>query len=193
MSRLIHYIAIPLIAFCDALPSASAATYYDCMKPDGSITYRAEPCFKGEKAARHFPVDLSRFDNSKKESVGTSTASPIDLRPEHNGNYLVPGSINGHAVTFTVDTGASYLSISSGTAAAFGISGCALHGKSATANGMIDVCMTTASSITVGAFHLTDVAISVVPNLVGNPLLGMNVLRNFRIEQENGAMRISRQ
>ena len=41
-----------------------------------------------------------------------------------------------------------------------------------------------------GQFLFKDVPAMIAPNL-GQPLLGMNVLQQFRIEQDNGEMRLT--
>lgn len=187
-----HLIATIGILLC--LPSlAFSETYYDCNGPDKTMTYRAEPCHKGEWEIQRHEVDLSIYDNKNKEWVGMASSGPLELHPEPNGNYLVDGSINGHAVKFVVDTGASFLSLTAEVAAAFGVTDCKAGSKTATANGVVDTCMGTAKQITFGNLQLNDVEISIVPNLAGNPLLGMNVLSKFRVDTSNHVMRISKQ
>lgn len=154
------------------------ATYYNCIKPDGSKIYQDEPCLNGDKKSR--------------KNFAEQTNNPIELRPEQNGNYLISGSINGQAVKFMVDTGASYLSLSNQAAAVYGVTGC-IPSTVTTANGMINICIAKASQITFGGFQLNNVVVAIMPNLVGNPLLGMNVLKQFKMEQKNSLMRISKE
>lgn len=47
------------------------------------------------------------------------------------------------------------------------------------------------AEITFGPFTLADVTVSILPSMPGEALLGMNVLRNFHIEQIDNTMRIS--
>lgn len=156
---------------------SNSATYYNCIKTDGSKIYQDEPCTQGDKENRKYLVE--------------ETNNRIDLHPEPNGNYMVTGSINGHAVKYVVDTGASNVVLSKQEATAYGVTGC-LPSISTTANGMINTCMATASQITFGGFQLNNVTVTIVPNS-SMPLLGMNVLRQFKMEQTNGLMRISKQ
>jgi clan AA aspartic protease (TIGR02281 family) len=210
MPKSIHCAATAITALLCAPLFAFAETNFDCGKSDDSILYRVEPCDKkGEQKNSEPTVDPptpspaptpvpdpdrdhdQNPESGNKEPVESKGSNPIDIVRARNGIYQVPGSINGHAVLFNVDTGASNLSISTQEAEAYDVKGCR-PGKSATANGVIDICMTTASEITFGEFRLEEVSVIVVPNLVGNPLLGMNVLSQFKIEQTNGVMRISK-
>jgi predicted aspartyl protease len=59
-------------------------------------------------------------------------------------------------------------------------------------NGTVDVCFTTASKISVGDYHLTNVAVSILPDSTMNPLLGMSALSQLHLEQKNGEMLISK-
>ena len=52
-------------------------------------------------------------------------------------------------------------------------------------------CAATVAEITFGSFKLTNVDVNVMPTMPGTALLGMNVLRNFHIEQIDKIMRIS--
>ena len=60
-----------------------------------------------------------------------------------------------------------------------------------TGNGTTQGCTVTIEKLKFGHFTLHYVDAVVMPNL-GQPLLGMNVLKQFRVEQDNGQMRLSR-
>ncbi len=189
--------AIAFVALCAPISALSETViYYDCNRSDRTMTYRSEPCHENEWEIRRYEVDLSIFDNSNKESVGMTQGAPIELHPNASGNYTVEGTINGHTVNFMVDTGASFVSITKQAASDFGITGCATGegkaGKGETANGIVDTCTTIAKQLTFSGFQLSDVAITIMPGTTP-VLLGMNVLKQFKIETTNGVMRISRQ
>jgi clan AA aspartic protease (TIGR02281 family) len=59
-----------------------------------------------------------------------------------------------------------------------------------TANGSIEGCKTTIQKLNFGPFFINDVIAVIAPNLT-QPLLGMNVLQQLKIEQEQGEMRLS--
>lgn len=114
----------------------------------------------------------------------------LELKQTHDGHYLTSGSVNGTPVVFMIDTGATALSISSEIASRAGIRNCTPL-QVVTANGQVNACITKVPEVTFGSFKLTHVDVAIMPNMPGESLLGMNVLRNFRIEQVNRTMRIS--
>lgn len=116
----------------------------------------------------------------------------LELRQVQNGHYFSSGSINGAAVTFMIDTGATLVSISSATAARANIQKCISRIVS-TANGTVNACLATAEELTFGSFRFTGIDVLVMPDMPADALLGMNVLRNFRIEQVDKVMRITAQ
>lgn len=114
----------------------------------------------------------------------------LKLLQSRDGHYFSSGRINGVPLVFMIDTGATTVSISADIAARAGIKNCVPVNVS-TANGIVDACVATVAEVTFGNYQITDVDVTVLPNLPGNALLGMNVLRNFRIEQVGDVMRIS--
>ncbi len=89
-----------------------------------------------------------------------------------------------------IDTGATIVSISSETASQAGIQKCSPRLVS-TANGKVNACAATALEITFGTFKLINVDVNIMPDMPGSALLGMNILRNFHIEQVDSVMQIS--
>jgi len=114
----------------------------------------------------------------------------MELLQANNGHYFSSGTINDTPVIFLIDTGATYVSVSSEIALRAGIQEC-LPRPVMTANGKVDACTAIVPEITFGAFHLNNIEVTVMPNMSEEALLGMNVLRNFRIEQVDNVMRIS--
>lgn len=114
----------------------------------------------------------------------------MELKQTRDGHYFSSGTVNGAPVVFMVDTGATVVSISAEIAARAGIRECAPR-QVLTANGQVNACVATVPEVTFGSFRFTQVDVMVMPNMPGDALLGMNVLRNFRIEQAGKVMRIS--
>ncbi len=114
----------------------------------------------------------------------------LELLQSNAGHYFSSGSVNGAPVVFMIDTGATTVSISSEIAERAGISKCQPRVVS-TANGSVNACFANVAEITFGKYRLTHVDVTIMPEMPGDALLGMNVLRHFRIEQLDKRMTIS--
>lgn len=110
--------------------------------------------------------------------------------PRYRGHYVVNGSINGNPLTFMVDTGAYTTTVSREFAAQAGLKDCRPHQVS-TANGTATACMAVARELTLGQFRLQNVEVDIMDRLGGVHLLGMNVIGQFRMEQQGDIMRLS--
>ena len=60
-----------------------------------------------------------------------------------------------------------------------------------TSNGVIPTCSVTIPRLSFGTFHLTDVTVNILPSLMVDGLLGMNVLRRMKVNQQEDVMFIS--
>lgn len=114
----------------------------------------------------------------------------VDLVQRPDGHYYATGYVNGMPIVFMVDTGATLTSLSQEMAHKSGIFSCAARTFN-TANGSVQGCVAKAPNIQIGNFVLRDFEVAVMPNLPTDALLGMNMLRMFRLEQQSGVMRIS--
>lgn len=114
----------------------------------------------------------------------------VDLTQRPDGHYYAAGYVNGIPTVFMVDTGASLTTLSEEIAYKSGIGSCASRTFS-TANGPAQGCVAKASKIQIGGFVLRDFEVAVMPNLPTDALLGMNIMRMLRLEQQNGVMRLS--
>ncbi len=167
----------------------SAAAIYKCKKPEGGFLYQEKPCAAETES-------VSSWQSRAATEVETDPANPggngvFIIGQGHNGHYFVDGAINDHFLTFAIDTGASVVSIPLGLANSAGLN-CERRGAVQTANGVSSVCYVTIQKLTFGNFTLRNVEAMAVPNL-SQPLLGMNVLKRFNIEQKNGQMSLTRQ
>ena len=154
--------------------TAWPATIFKCKNSQGALLYQEKPCAEETKAV---------------SSWGLASGAPLIMSLSNNGHYFVDGSINEHKLNFVIDTGASTVTIPQGIANHAGLV-CLRQTLAHTANGLTPTCMTIIPKLKFGSFILTNVEASIAPNL-GQPLLGMNVLKQFRVEQDSGEMRIS--
>lgn len=109
------------------------------------------------------------------------------LQMEQDGHFYSDGTVNGVRTRFIVDTGASMVAISRQLAIDAGIRQCnPIHAS--TANGRTEGCLGILSDLTFGPYRLQNVEVIVMPDLPGGSLLGMNVLRQFKITQDGQEM-----
>ena len=162
------------------LPVAASAAVFKCVA-NGSVTYSAAPC--GDNARQLRGLD---GDRPQQEQKGTLT-----LYLNANHSYRVSGAVNDHPVQFVVDTGASSTVISQRVARAAGIKTCTGLGYSTTANGLVRNCVATVPQLSFGMFHVNNLMVTILPRLAVDGLLGMDVLRNMKVEQHGDVMYIS--
>ena len=105
-----------------------------------------------------------------------------------DGHYYLDGAVNGTPVRFLVDTGASLSVVSADLAKRAGVTEC-LPAEFRTAMGVDrDVCVAKAQRLDFGEFSFRDVYIGISKNLAGDALLGMNVLKDIKIEQSGTSL-----
>ncbi len=112
------------------------------------------------------------------------------VKRHSNGHFYLPGSIAGVPVTFMLDTGASVTSITSEIAREAGVHNCK-EIQFQTANGSATGCIALVPQMTLGNFTLKNITVAVMPNMETN-LLGANVLRNFRVGQDEDTLLVGR-
>ncbi|MGR8981440.1 MAG: retropepsin-like aspartic protease family protein [Gammaproteobacteria bacterium] len=112
------------------------------------------------------------------------------LRPQYNGHYFVDGAINDIPLVFTIDTGASFVTLPEQVASKAGIK-CERQAVMDTANGKAKACTGMIANLKLGHYSITDVQCLIAPTL-NQALLGNNVLRMFKILQHNGELRITK-
>jgi aspartyl protease family protein len=120
-----------------------------------------------------------------------STAREIVLPAGSGGHFTTVGSINGRAVQFMVDTGATRVALSQGEADRIGID--YRHGQRAltqTANGAVPVHLVTLSAVRVGEVLVANVPAVVVPASMPYILLGNSFLERFQMRRDNDVLRL---
>lgn len=105
------------------------------------------------------------------------------LERNRGGHYVAPGSINGEAVSFLLDTGASQVALSSALANQLGLK----RGPTVmvqTANGTVAGYQTRLESVRLGPIEVRNVAALVAPGLEADTvLLGMSFLKHLEFTQ----------
>lgn len=136
---------------------------------------------------------LDRQRNPNRNPASEQLADGIRqvvLQRNRQGHYVATGRINGVAVEFLLDTGATDVAIPQALAERLGLqrTGSAL---SRTANGVIAVWTTRLASVTLGDIALHDVRASVLPGQSPDDqvvLLGMSFLKRLEFTQRDGEL-----
>jgi len=117
----------------------------------------------------------------------------ISISPDSFGQYRIGGSINGRAVGFLVDTGASVVAMSERHAEALGIDfkGSTERAQVMTAQGQTQSYLVTLDQVVVGGIASSQVRAAVIPGAYPvDVLLGMSFLRSVSMEENAGVLRL---
>lgn len=124
-------------------------------------------------------------------SEGGGTRIVLTAGP--GGHFVTGGAINGRAVQFVVDTGASSVSMSQADAERIGLKyRDGQVGMASTANGMVPVHRVSLTSVRVGEVTVYGVDALVVPAQMPYVLLGNSFLTRFQMKRENDVMTLER-
>lgn len=179
---------LSIVIFATLSMSVSgAAMVYKCKNAQGKLLYQKTPCTVEAVSSWTPKTDV----NTPKQEPVKKTPEVLVIKQGEGGHYFLAGEVNGHPLTFVVDTGASIVALPRTFANSVSLS-CTDNVKMDTANGISDGCMTTIKELKVGDFVLNNVMALIIDKLT-QPLLGMNALQNFNYEQKNGEMRLSEQ
>lgn len=129
------------------------------------------------------------IDGQIKPKVATATgnSTQVEIPRSRDGHFYVAGTINGQALTFMVDTGASTVAISQAVAQRLGLP----TGRSVnigTAGGMTQGREVTGLTLRIGGITLNNVRVVVLASMPGEALLGQNVLRHLEVIQTSDSM-----
>jgi len=129
--------------------------------------------------------------NQQINSVTTSTGvQEIVLQRNPFGHYVATGRINGHEVTFLLDTGATDISVPDKLAKRLRLQR-GISQRYNTANGQITAYLTRLDSVSLGDIELHDVRASINPAVEGDEiLLGMSFLRDLEFTQRGDTLTI---
>jgi aspartyl protease family protein len=119
--------------------------------------------------------------------------SRIVLTAGSGGHFVTGGAINGRAVQFVVDTGATSVSMSQSDADRIGLKyKDGQRGMAGTANGPVPVHRVMLTSVRVGDVTVYNVDALVVPAQMPYVLLGNSFLTRFQMRRENEVMTLEK-
>lgn len=124
---------------------------------------------------------------------GDAGGTRIVLTAGPGGHFVTGGAINGQAVQFLVDTGATTVSMSQVEADRIGLKyRQGRVGMANTANGAVPVHRINLTSVRVGDVTVYSVDALVVPAQMPYILLGNSFLTRFQMKRENDVMTLER-
>lgn len=119
--------------------------------------------------------------------------SRIVLPVGPGGHFFTQGSINGKAVVFVVDTGATTVTIAQSEADAIGLKYLdGQRGMVSTANGSVPSYRITLSSVRVGDVQVYNVDAVVLPASMSQVLLGNSFLARFQMRRDSDTMTLDK-
>jgi aspartyl protease family protein len=132
-------------------------------------------------------------------SVGASAGnapgrgSRIVLPVGSGGHFFTQGAINGRAVQFLVDTGATSISLGVPDAERLGLAyKSGQQGRSSTANGIVTTWSIKLDSVRIGDVEIFGVDATVVPASMPFILLGNSFLSRFQMQRTNDLLVLER-
>jgi len=129
-------------------------------------------------------------------SVGSSAPSRghrIVLTASTGDHFLTQGAINGRAVNFMVDTGATTVAMGIADAQRLGIDyRQGQLARSSTANGTVTVYLVKLASVRIGDVEVYDVDAAVLPVPMSHVLLGNSFRTRFQMTRTNDQMVLER-
>jgi aspartyl protease family protein len=154
------------------------------LNADGSVV---------ETGGKRFSVPLGGTQVNLAGAGGDAGGSRIVLNAGPGGHFVTGGAINGRAVQFVVDTGATSVSMSESEADRIGLRYReAQRGMANTANGTVPVYRLNLTSVRVGEVTVYGVEALVVPAQMPYVLLGNSFLTRFQMSRVNDVMTLER-
>lgn len=140
--------------------------------------------FNGVLDRQHNPnQQLSR-------SAASGEPQEVVLVRNKQGHYVATGGINGEAVIFLLDTGATDVAVSQALAQRLNLKR-GVEVISNTANGQVTAWRTRLDRVNLGGIELTNIRGSILPNMGGDEvLLGMSFLKRLELIQRGDTLTI---
>jgi aspartyl protease family protein len=126
-------------------------------------------------------------------SSGSGGGSVVTLIADGRGQFFTGGSVNGAAMRFMVDTGATFVSLSAADAARAGLDyRKGEMGATATANGIVRAWRVPGATVRLGDITLHQVDVSVSETSMPMALLGMSFLNRVEMKRDGDTMTLKK-
>jgi len=117
----------------------------------------------------------------------------IVLPASDGGHFMTHGAINGQAVQFMVDTGATSVALGMADADRIGLKyRQGQLGRSSTANGTVTTWRMRLNSVRIGDVEVFDVEATVLPSAMPFVLLGNSFLNRFQMKRDSDQLILQR-
>jgi aspartyl protease family protein len=146
-----------------------------------------------ELQGKRIPLQLGGAPVNLGGAASEGGGSQIVLTAGSGGHFVTGGSINGRAVQFVVDTGATYVALSQSEADRIGLKyKTGARGMANTANGQVPAYLTRLNVVRVGDVQVYDVEAMVFPAALDVVLLGNSFLNRFQMKRDSDRMTLDR-
>jgi aspartyl protease family protein len=146
-----------------------------------------------ETEGRRYELRLGASPVAQSGAPNPNSGRRIVLHADSDGHFMTPGSINGGAVRFMVDTGATAVSLSASDANRIGLN--YRNGRPVrmqTANGVIAGYLVTLDRVRIGDVEISGVQATVAEREMPFVLLGNTYLTRFQMKRENETLFLER-
>lgn len=150
-----------------------------------------------EEGAAIFEIDGKRqrlvLGEQTVSMGGGGAASAVTLTADGRGQFIAYGSVNGAAMRFIVDTGATFVALGTADAARAGIDyRKGEPGATMTANGVIRAWRVPGATVRLGDLTLHQVDVSVTETSMPVALLGMSFLNRVEMKRDGDTMTLKK-
>jgi aspartyl protease family protein len=146
-----------------------------------------------EAGGKRLVVQMGAAPVSVGARAGASGGSTIVLTAVSGGHFVTSGTINGRAVEFLVDTGATLVSMDVAQAKLLGIDyEKGQQAQSSTANGVVKAFVVRLQKIRIQDVELYDVEASVSMGNMPGVLLGNSFLTRFQMKRDNDQLTLTK-
>ena len=129
--------------------------------------------------------------NQNLENLTNEGPTQVKLKRNRFNHYVATGKINGKDAVFLLDTGATHVAVPIELADKLNLKPGAKSIVN-TANGSVEVRLTTINLLELGPIRLLNVRASIVPNMPGGEiLLGMSALKDLEFIQRGDELTIT--
>ena len=134
-------------------------------------------------------VGIQWWEHRAQQTSFQVSGGTLEIRRGDDGHYHWPGRINGRAVDFLIDTGATGTAIPAALASELKLETLGTV-RSNTAGGVVSGQVVRADIELQGGVQVQRLRIVALPRLGDHPLLGMDVLGKLHWQQRDSVLRI---